>query len=1092
MTRTFRTLFQLIGGLTAGLAILIIVLAWRLTLGPISLAFLSPYIERVLTVDPKSFRIGLDDTILTWAGWERTLDIRVLNVRAVGPDGKVIASVPELSLSLSARAMMGGLVAPKSIDLFRPSLLLVRHADGRFEVGTRQGAVGSDRLLELVLGALQSGPDPRNALSYLTRVVIVDADVTFEDRSLGTTWRTPANRVSLIRIPGGIKGDISFDLLVEDQRTQIDIDGTYMAAGRKLDFGMKLGAIDSAVLSRLSPHLAPLAVLDLPVQGTIVAAMNIDGAVDKINFDLSGEAGRVRLPAPFTQVLPVERLAVRGSYTGLSGRLAIDDLRADLGEKGRFVLPASNGHAVPFKSVQARGHFLAGENRLVAAALQADLQGPEVSLSAAVDGNGGTLSGKVKGSLINLPVDALARYWPPAWGRDAHQWTTANLSDGTMRRVTAELSFEATEEGAFDVASLDGDMVLEGITVDYLAPMPKVTNVAATVTFDRKQFDVAISGGRSGGLTVDKGRIVFTGLDAFDQYADVNLFIEGPVRDAVQLIERQPLGFASTIGLVPAQISGVANTQLKLKFIVEHALSADRVMVSASSRLANVAIADIFGGLSINNGELELEVENQAMTVRGRADLGNIPLTLTWRRNFGAAPPFRSRYQIKGRVEQDQWTQNLGFDFAPFIGDTIRGPTEAEVTLTEFGDDRREVMAKLDLTETRLLFADLKWIKTAGVPGTALVELTMRKNRVVAIDRFTVEAGNLEVRGSAQLAPDGAGVTRLVFDRFAYDRNDLSGVVVPLPNGGWDANFKGASFDLAPTLDDLRVGGLEGDFAERPKKGPNIVVSVNIDRVWLGEERFLKQVAGIVSRQGGIWTDIDLQGRLESDKEFKMTVKPQDGRTRAVTISAEDAGAALRGFDLYESMTGGTLELTGTFDDSKPSSPLTGRLAVSDYRVVDAPALAQLISLMALTGILESLQGDGLSFTTLDAPFVFDGRVLEVSEARASGLSLGFTAKGRIYTAIDVVSLRGTVVPAYAINSVLGYIPLLGDLFTGGEKGGGVFAANYRMSGSTEDPKFEVNPLSVLAPGFLRELFGLFEGAETKPASNADTQPNSQ
>ena len=181
------------------------------------------------------------------------------------------------------------------------------------------------------------------------------------------------------------------------------------------------------------------------------------------------------------------------------------------------------------------------------------------------------------------------------------------------------------------------------------------------------------------------------------------------------------------------------------------------------------------------------------------------------------------------------------------------------MTLTEFGDDRREVKAKLDLTKTRLLLADLKWIKEEGVPGAALLDLTMHKDRVLSIDQLTVKAGNLEVRGSAQLAPDGSQVKRLVFDRFVYDRNDLSGVVVPLPNGGWDAKFKGASFDLAPTLNDLRMGSLEGDFAVRPDEGPNITVSVNVDRVWLGEERFLKQVAGIVSRRGDRWTDIDLQ-----------------------------------------------------------------------------------------------------------------------------------------------------------------------------------------------------------------------------------------
>ena len=1091
VTRTFRTLFQLIGGLTAGLAILIILLAWRLTLGPISLAFLSPYIERVLTADPKSFRIGLDDTILTWAGWERTLDIRVLNVRAVDPDGKVIASVPELSLSLSARAMIGGLVAPKSIDLFRPSLLLVRHADGRFEVGSRQGAVGSDRLLALVLGALQSGPEPGNALSYLTRVVIVDADVTFEDRSLGTTWRTAANRGNLIRLPSGIKGDMSFDLSVEGQQTRVAVVGTYLSADRKLELGMEFGAINSAVLSRASPHLAPLAILDLPMQGTLTASMDIDGAVDKIGFGLSGDAGRIRLPAPVAQELPVESLAVRGHYDGASGGLVVDDLHADLGRRGRFVLPSSDGHAIPLKTVQARGRFLTREKRLEVAALEADLQGPKVSLSATVGGNGGALSGTVKGSLSDVPIDGVGRYWPQSWGTDAHQWTTANLSEGTLRRVNIGLSFKAMEEGAFDVVALDGDMELEGVTVDYLAPMPKVKNVAGKVTFDRKKFDIAVSGGRSGELAVPRGRVLISGLDAYDQHADIALTIEGPVRDAVELIEHQPLGFASTIGLVPAKTSGVARTQLNLRFIVEHALSADRVKVTATSRMKNVAIADIIGELDIDKGELDVEVNNKVMTVRGQADLGTIPVALIWRRNFGDTPAFRSRYEIKGRIEQGQWAQDLGFNFAPFAGKTITGPTPAEVTLTDFEDGRREVRAKLDLTETQLLLADLKWIKVAGVPGTAQVDLSMRKDRVQAIDRFIVEAGNLEVRGSAQFSPEGKGLKRLVFDRFAYDRNNLSGVLVPQPNGGWDANFKGASFDLAPTLNDLRVGGMEGDFEERPDKGTDVIVSVNIDRVWLGENRFLKQVAGVVSRHGDKWSYIDLQGRLEGNKLFKLAVKPVDDRTRAVTINAEDAGAALRGFDLYENMMGGTLELKGSFDDSKPSSPLTARLTVDDYRVVEAPVLAQMISIMALTGILESLQGDGLSFTTLDAPFVFQGGVVEVSEARATGLSLGFTASGNIYTAADAIKLEGTVVPAYAINSLLGHIPLLGDLFTGGEKGGGVFAANYEMFGPTEDPKIEVNPLSALAPGFLRQLFGLFDEVEKKPANGVDTQPTS-
>ena len=47
---------------------------------------------------------------------------------------------------------------------------------------------------------------------------------------------------------------------------------------------------------------------------------------------------------------------------------------------------------------------------------------------------------------------------------------------------------------------------------------------------------------------------------------------------------------------------------------------------------------------------------------------------------------------------------------------------------------------------------------------------------------------------------------------------------------------------------------------------------------------------------------------------------------------------------------------------------------------------------------------------------------------------------------------------------------MLGELLTGGE-GEGLFAATYQVGGTTDEPDISVNPLSVLAPGFLRRLF---------------------
>jgi hypothetical protein len=150
---------------------------------------------------------------------------------------------------------------------------------------------------------------------------------------------------------------------------------------------------------------------------------------------------------------------------------------------------------------------------------------------------------------------------------------------------------------------------------------------------------------------------------------------------------------------------------------------------------------------------------------------------------------------------------------------------------------------------------------------------------------------------------------------------------------------------------------------------------------------------------------------------------------------------------------------------------LGGVATLQDFRVRGAPFIAKLLQGMTLYGLVEVAQGPGLGFIKLIAPFRLDGDVLELTDARAYSASLGMTAKGRLDIARGTADLDGTIVPAYMLNAALGNIPLIGRLFTS-ERGGGLFAASYTVRGPTSDPDVSVNPLSVLAPGFLRGLFG--------------------
>jgi hypothetical protein len=205
--------------------------------------------------------------------------------------------------------------------------------------------------------------------------------------------------------------------------------------------------------------------------------------------------------------------------------------------------------------------------------------------------------------------------------------------------------------------------------------------------------------------------------------------------------------------------------------------------------------------------------------------------------------------------------------------------------------------------------------------------------------------------------------------------------------------------------------------------------------------------------------------------EFTLRIVPGAGR-RTLSVTSTDAGVFLRAIGVADNIDGGKLNLDGVFADTLPGDPLTGNATLDNFNLEQAPAIGRLLQGMTLYGLADVLRGPGLHFSRLIAPFRWQRRVLTLKSARAFSPSLGLTAQGDIDLATRTADVKGTVVPAYFFNQLLGDLPLVGRIFSP-EKGGGVFAARYSVTGKLSDPKVGVNPLSALTPGFLREVFGL-------------------
>ena len=138
-------------------------------------------------------------------------------------------------------------------------------------------------------------------------------------------------------------------------------------------------------------------------------------------------------------------------------------------------------------------------------------------------------------------------------------------------------------------------------------------------------------------------------------------------------------------------------------------------------------------------------------------------------------------------------------------------------------------------------------------------------------------------------------------------------------------------------------------------------------------------------------------------------------------------GSCCAAWTMSRSVQGGRLSVQAQYDDAQPDRPLVGTANIEQFRIRDAPAFGKLLQAMTLYGLVEVVQGPGLGFTRLVAPFRLTDSALELTDARAFSQSLGLTAKGRLDLDAQTIDLQGTIVPAYFFNTLLGQHPAGGQ-----------------------------------------------------------------
>ena len=132
----------------------------------------------------------------------------------------------------------------------------------------------------------------------------------------------------------------------------------------------------------------------------------------------------------------------------------------------------------------------------------------------------------------------------------------------------------------------------------------------------------------------------------------------------------------------------------------------------------------------------------------------------------------------------------------------------------------------------------------------------------------------------------------------------------------------------------------------------------------------------------------------------------------------------------------------------------------------ELPALTKLLTLASLQGIADILSGEGVGFDEFEMKFENKKKLMDIKEIYAIGPAISILMEGYVQED-ELISLRGTLVPATTINKFVGSIPILGDILVGKKTGEGVFGVSFKIKGPPKDLKTTVNPIKTLTPRFI-------------------------
>ena len=1026
---------------------------WVLYQGSVSVPFLKPYIIKALNSEESEYTVNLEEVNIELVRSVQPVKIIAKNVLVKKNDDSVSIKTKKLFLSFSIRALLKGVIAPSSIVIKNPEVAIFttygveknkENEVNRFKV--EYYAEWFNDFLAHFNSADKIYPE-----SYINDIAIQNASVEFHEVDLGRKWQFSSANLSFERHFTNLSLSANGVADLADRMATISAGAEYNLL--KKDLKLRFEFSDVVVSDFIKNIGGGVTSIDVPIEGSLKADIDfdkilqnphnvvkeLDGAVKKVDFDIKGTAGKVVFEDNPHFDYKINPFALSGELNGGLDKIKLKKTELSTGEQKVDLTFSIEGY---------KKYFF--EKSLTDFKLQ--------------------LQTKVNA----LAMDDLAKFWPRYFAEPAWLWCKESLYGGAYKN--ASFLFEwAYDKGLKRVvlSKLKGSAEIDDGTVYYLEGMPEVTNVYGTAYFDIGLIDILLDKGISGGVLLDIGRVKLYDLDKEHNFIDITIKGDGSVKDALAYVANPPLDFKIS-GADTHKIKGDVNLDLNLNFELYQDLKPEEIKVKTEAVLNDVEIENVFQNKNLTASKVNLSINQKGLEAEGNALLDGLPLQFEYNQAFD-----NQKEQGRGHFvfKYDQaLAQKFGINYAMLEKPYVDGYAlvNADLILKE---KAAVIDVNADLKNMAIDYGFLGFQKENNTKGSIKARFDIEGEKLKNVPFFELSHENFNLKGKVVLDTKGQ-VKTIDIEKIEGPKTSAAAKIefANTQRQHIKLNVSGNSYNLTELFakrekeqkEKAKISAQTGDddsFADVPDT--DIFIAVN--SLWTNPDTPVKNFAGSAILKNGIgFEEVHLIGNYGADKSIKFNLDyiPKPNGEHFLTIESNNAGSTLKVLRLYENMGGGNLKIEAKRDKY---SKFIGHAKVRDFKIYNTPLLAKLLTVASFSGMLDLLKGDGLVFSHFDAPFSYKNKTLQITDAKMFGNVIGLTASGTINRVSEDIDIKGIVSPAYSLNSMVGKIPLLGKVLAG--KDGTIFAADYTITNNIDDPKISINPLSLLSPNSIKELF---------------------